>query len=367
MERAIMVLGGYGGVGKSMSDSLLKYTNCTVTIAGRDIKKAKAFAAVLKQQFPSRCIQTCYADASERASLVSAFQAVDLVIITATIPNLMDDVAKAALQTNTDIIDILVRGDVIDKLSNHRKAIVKNGRRFITQAGFHPGLAALLIRLAKPYFDDYQTANLMIAMEAIFEKPAAIHEIIYELISENAQILENRKWRKATYRDALTTQFSEVFGSKKCFPLQMRELYGLEKELGLRQAGVYASGFSSFIDNVVFPLAMLIAFISKKASQQIASKLLYMSTKNYLQNRPRVEFRLAAEGIKNGQKRTVTLTMVSDDALNFTALLDLAGLNQYFSGIVAEPGLYLMGQVVDETKLFADLRRMGIHVEESTS
>ncbi|MEM9834062.1 MAG: saccharopine dehydrogenase NADP-binding domain-containing protein [Bacteroidota bacterium] len=367
MERAIMVLGGYGGVGKSMSRNLLKYTDCTLKIAGRNIKKAEFFVAILKQQFPSRDVQTCYADASEIATLITAFQSVDLVIITATIPDFMDDVAKVALQTHTDIVDILVRGDVVDKLSKCYKAIVSDGRRFITQAGFHPGLATPLIRLAKPYFDDYQIANVVIAMDAIFENPTAIHEIMHELVHQNAQILEDGKWRKATYRDALTVQFSKDCGAKKCFPLQMREMYGLERELGLRKAGVYASGFSPFIDNIVFPLAMLIGFVSKKASRRIASKLLHMSAKDHRKNRPKVEFRLDAEGTKNGKKRTVTLTVVSDNAFNLTSLVVLAGLNQYFNGVLAEPGLYLMGQVVDETKLFADLRRMGIQVDEATS
>ncbi|MEO0332604.1 MAG: hypothetical protein AAF223_13145, partial [Bacteroidota bacterium] len=188
-----------------------------------------------------------------------------------------------------------------------------------------------------------------------------------ELVHQDAQILEDGRWRKATYRDALTVQFSKNFGAKKCFPLQIREIYGLEEELGLRQAGVYASGFSPFIDNFVFPLAMLIGFVSKRASQRIASKLLHLSTKDHRKNRPKVEFRLDAEGIKNGKKRTVTLTVVSDDAFNLTSLVVLAGLNQYFNGVLAEPGLYLMGQVVDETKLFADLRRMGVQVEEATS
>ena len=362
-----MILGGYGGVGKSKSRNLKKYTNCALLIAGRDTKKAKAFAAELKQQFPSRDIQACYADASEKASLSTTFQSVDLVIITATIPNLMEDVAKAALQTDTDIIDILVRGDVVGKLSKHREAIVSSGRRFITQAGLHPGLATPLVRLAEPYFDDYQTANVVIAMDAIIENPTAIHEIMYELVHQDAQILEDGRWRKATYHAALTVQFSKNYGAKKCFPLQIREIYGLEEEFGLRQAGVYASGFSPFIDNFVFPLAMLIGFVSKRASQRIASKLLHMSTKDYRKNRPKVEIRLDAEGTKNGKKRTVTLTVVSDDAFNLTSLVVLAGLNQYFNGVLVEPGLYLMGQVVDETKLFADLRRIGIQVEEATS
>jgi saccharopine dehydrogenase (NAD+, L-lysine-forming) len=115
-------------------------------------------------------------------------------------------------ESGADMIDILVRGDVVDRLEKYRKKMVDQKRIFITQAGFHPGLPAPFIRYAKHHFEEYQTANVVMAMNVIFEKPASTYEIIYEIGEAKATILSNGVWKKATYKDALQIQFSDRFG-----------------------------------------------------------------------------------------------------------------------------------------------------------
>ena len=365
MKKQIMILGGYGGVGKVLSRNLLIHTDSDITISGRDSEKAGHFATILRSEFPDRQIFSGYADATNKPSLMEAFKKVNMVLVTTTTPDHMDTIAEAAIETGTDMIDILVRGDVVEKLEKFRESIIAGNRIFITQAGFHPGLPAPVIKYASKEFDSYNTANIVMVMNALFEKPESTYEIIDEIGEGNAKILTDGAWRKASYKDALKIKFSDKFGIRQCFPLQMREIYPLQNELGIQNMGVYSAGFNPFVDNFVFPLIMFLNLLKKGLGKKFCGKLMHWGIKKYFDNNPGVEFYLQANGTKNGEEKNFTLKLFSHDAFDFTAIAVIACLKQYLDNTIEKPGLYLMGNVVDEKRIIADLKTMGLQIDES--
>lgn len=366
-KKQIMVLGGYGGVGKVLSENLLKHTDAKIIISGRNCDQAEHLANAFKKEFPNRQIQSAYADATNKDSLKSAFKGVDLAIVTTTTPDHIHTIAEAAIESGTDLIDILVRGDVIDKLEPYRERIIANKRIFITQAGFHPGLPAPFINYAQTHFDNYQTANIVMVMNALFEKPESTHEIIHEIGEANARILKNGTWQKASYKDALKIKFSENFGTRQCYPLQMKEIYSLEKQLGISNMGVYSAGFNPFVDNVVFPLTMLLQSVHKGMGTNLCGKLMHWGINKYYNGKPGVEFKLLAKGIKNGKETHYSVTAFSQNAFEFTALAVIACVKQYLDHSIHKPDLYLMGNVVNCTRTIEELRQMGIQISETHS
>ena len=365
MKKHVLILGGYGGVGKVLPQNLLKHSHVDITITGRNLNRAESFAALLRNKSPDKKIHFSYADATNKESLSVALEHVDLLIVTATTPDQMDIIAEAAIETKTDMIDILVRADVVDKLKNYREQLIENNRIFITQAGFHPGLPAPFIRYAKKYFDDYHTANIVMVMNALFEKPESTYEIIHEIGEANARILKNGIWKKATYKDAMKVQFSEKFGTRQCYPLQMKEIYPLEKELGILNIGVYAAGFNPFVDNFVFPLTMFLQFIKKGMGIKTCGKLMHWGINKFYNHNPGVEFKLIANGIKDGVKQDYVLQASSSDAFEFTSLAVIACLKQYLDNSINKPGLYLMGPAVDNRMMIEDLKEMGVTFSET--
>ncbi len=364
MKKQIMILGGYGGVGRVMSRNLLIHTDSEITISGHNHEKAEQVAKILRSEFPNRQILSGFADATKKTSLIDAFKKVDLIIITSTTPDNIDLIAEAAIETETDMIDIFVRGDVVDKLEKYREKIIDHQRIIITQAGFHPGLPAPIIKYASCKFDTYRSANVVMVMSSLFEKPESTYEIIHEIGEGNAKILKDGIWRKATYKDAFKVKFSDKFGIRQCFPLQMREIYPLQKEFGISNMGVYSAGFNSFVDNFVFPLIMFLHHLKKGLGKRYCGKLMHWGIKNYYNNNPGVELHLQAKGEKDGKELNFTLKMVSHDAFDFTANAVIACVKQYLGNVIYIPGLYLMGNIVDEKRIIDDLKIMGVQIEE---
>ncbi|UOY07950.1 hypothetical protein L0P88_05215 [Muricauda sp. SCSIO 64092] len=51
-DEKVLVLGGYGGVGKSLCHNLLRYTDCQLGIGGRNATRAKELIIRLQNEFP---------------------------------------------------------------------------------------------------------------------------------------------------------------------------------------------------------------------------------------------------------------------------------------------------------------------------
>lgn len=363
MIHSILVIGAYGMAGRALSRNVLQYLDARLIISGRNPEKLNAFSDILNSEFPENKHITLILDATDRESLLGAMSTVDLAIITATLPDHVELIAECALQTDTHLMDIFVRNDITERVTGFDEEFRKQELVYFTQCGFHPGIIAPLIKYLCPYFDEYQTAKVVMAMDPVFEKPEAVQEIFFELIENNAMILENGSWRLATYKDSFSTNFSSHFGTKTCYPLLMQEVINLDKTLGLKEVGVYAAGFSPFIDYFVFPFATILGKVSPGLAQRVGGWLMYVSSKKHIGKKLRVELILVASGLKDGLPKNIDLKLTADDGYILTAL-PLITLIKQFTEMPNKPsGIQLMGDVIQENDLVKDLKESGIRID----
>ncbi len=362
-KKRILIIGGYGGIGRSIARTLLKEVPVNVVIGGRRKEKAEEFAASLNQEFSGRRATACFVDTDNKDSVKAALPPADFVVMATTTPESCVMVAEAALQAGIDYLDIMFNQDTYAQLSSLKETIISSKRIFITQAGFHPGLPAVFVREGAKYFDHYNKAIISMAMNTRFEKPESIVELVKAAREGfDAEIFEGGKWKKATYRDMITTTFDPPFGKKKCFPLRMEELKALPELYDLQELGTYVTGFNWFVDNVVFPLIILSHMIKKNSGTALFTRLIYWGVNTFSPKEQKVVFQLEAEGIKNNRIKIVKITAEHDDPYFFTAAPIVACLKQYLNGSIKKPGLHFMGQIVNTQKLFEDLKEMGIKI-----
>ncbi|MCP4116564.1 MAG: hypothetical protein GY737_14355 [Desulfobacteraceae bacterium] len=203
------------------------------------------------------------------------------------------------------------------------------------------------------------------AMNARFEKSGSTHEIIHEIGEFNTKICKDGKWRKADYKDAIRVDFGSTFGIKQCFPLQMAEIKPLQEKLDLKETGVYVAGFNWFVDNFVFPLIMLVQMIKKGMGLNLLGKLMCWGLNTFSSSGRGVVLVLEAEGEKEGKPVKVKIIAEHNDAYYFTAVSIVACLKQYFDGALNKPGVWLMGNFVDNYRLMKDMENMGIRIVQN--
>lgn len=357
----VLILGGYGGVGRSLTRLLLQETQVEIVIAGRRKAKADEFAAALCQKFPGNRVSSRYADASDQASLIEAFKGVQLVIVLTPTPNFVKQIGQAALVSGCDYLDILVSESTYQDLNELASSIQHQKRIFITQAGFHPGLPAVFVRYGAQYFDKYEKAKIGMAMNARFESVEQAVEIVAMVSEFKADIFRAGAWRKATYKDAVIMEMGNRFGKTQLFPIQMLEIKRTQRMFNLDEIGVYVSGFNWFVDNLVFPMILVIQKIKKGLAAEWLTKLFVWGVNTFSSSHQGVVLLNEAEGVKDGEKVRIRIIAEHDDAHLFTAIPVVACLKQFFAGLLPA-GLWMMGHVVDEKALFSDMEQMGVKI-----
>ncbi|MCB0667246.1 MAG: SDR family NAD(P)-dependent oxidoreductase [Saprospiraceae bacterium] len=83
MYGKILIIGGYGGVGRALVESLVRYYAAEVFIGGRNKEKGLGLKEAIQRKYPEAILHYRQVDAADRKSLEHNFQDVDLAIVTA--------------------------------------------------------------------------------------------------------------------------------------------------------------------------------------------------------------------------------------------------------------------------------------------
>lgn len=360
-NKTFLLLGGYGEVAKTIAKLLLKQTDVALVIAGRKIEKAEELTTKLNQEFRGERVTACYADAANLQSLLKAFQNVDLVLVLTTTPENIKQIAKAALVSDCDYMDILVADSTFRDLSELSPTIRERKKTFITQGGFHPGLPSVFVRFGASYFEKYEKANISMAMNARFKTPEQAKEIIPMITDFNSEILEDAQWRKASYKDSIIVDMGQRFGKISLYPFHMIEMKQVAEQFKLKEAGVYISGFNWFVDYIVMPIIYIIQKVKKGFAIGFLLKFFTWGVNTFSSSYQGVVFLNIAEGLNDGRKSKLRIQAELDDAYLFTAISVVACLKQYLDNTLPT-GLSMMGHAVEVIRFFEDIKKMGIKI-----
>jgi saccharopine dehydrogenase (NAD+, L-lysine-forming) len=362
--KTILLLRGYGRIGSHVAHWLLRKTDAAVVVAGRHKEKADQLAARLNGEVPGQRVTAADADAANADSLRAAFRNVDLMLdCTSSVRN-TEAIARAALAGGADYLDYHFSSKVLPTLRALAPDIERSGRCLITQAGFHPGLLAPLVRFVAPRLTPYHTAAVGMVMNfgsvPYSEESAA--DFAEEVGSCRSSVWIGGEWRKAGWRDRRKFDFGTGFGGWMCTPLEFEELHALPTQYGIRELGGYVAGFNWFVDGLVIPLSLLLAKVQRGLGARWLGRCWAWGMKTFARPPFGVVMRLDAEGEEAGEPVSVQVILRHPDIFEFTAIPVAAYVRQYLDGLIRRPGLWLMGEVVEPIRLFADMEQMGVGV-----
>lgn len=366
--KTLLILGGYGGTGRCITRRLLEATDARLVVAGRHGEKADRLAAELNGLFPGQRVTATAADAADPGSLRAAFQDIDMVVVCLPTFRHTEQSARAALGAGIDYLDIHYPAGVVPILRGLEPDIRREGRCFITQGGFHPGLLAPLVKFVAPHFSHYRSAVVGMVMNFRYESSTeAATQFMEEMSDYNPRVFARGEWRKAGWRDFRKFDFGSGFGVRTCAPLEFAEMQPLPQLYGLQETGCYVACFNWFTDNLLFPLAILLGKLKRGLGAQRLGRWLIWATDTFSQPPYGAVMRLEAQGERDGQPVSVSVVLRHADAYEFTAIPVVACLRQYLDGSIARPGLWLMGEAVEPVRLFQDMRNMGVRVETTVA
>jgi len=371
-NKTILLLGGYGITGRMIARLLLEQTDVQLVIAGRSQVKAEGCAAELNRDFPGERASGTAADASDLQSLKKALQETDFLLVASSTSQYARQVAGAALEAGVDYLDIQYSTKKVEALKSLEAEIVKAGRFFITDGGFHPGLPAALIRYAAGCFDTLEKANVGSVIKVDWNTlpitDATIDELVEEFNDFQMLLYKDGFWKKASMtstRDFLTMDFGAPFGRQYGAPMFLEELRPLPKGYpSLKETGFYVGSFNWFVDWVIMPFGVAALKLWPRRAVHPVGRLMVWGLKKFSKPPYGTLLKVEAQGIKDGRQLALDVTASHPDGYMFTAIPVVACLLQYLGGSIQKPGLWTQANIIEPARLMRDMQRMGVEIKE---
>lgn len=365
MEKHILILGGYGNAGSLIAKFMLKERNGRIVLAGRNGLKAEQAAALLNDELHTNRVAGQQLDASNKESLGHALKDVAIVVVASSTIEYTRTIVEAALQTGVDYFDAQISSQAKrDVLESFRGRIRDEGRCFITDGGFRPGIPAAMVRYAATQLPQLEAANVGSVFQVNWKErefaSSTAGEFVDELKSYSMLVLKNRQWVQGKMSQVPQFDFGTPFGKKYCTPMFMEEFRVLPDAIPtLKETGFYSAGFGWMVDYVIIPVSLLLVKLRPDKSRSLIAKMFTWGLNNWT-NPP---YGAALQMNANGSAASMQMTVSHSDAYYLTAASAAACLMQYCDGGVKQPGLWFQADVVEPIQFFRDMEQLGVTVQ----
>jgi saccharopine dehydrogenase-like NADP-dependent oxidoreductase len=363
----LLLLGGTGATGKALVPHLLVQTNADLVLASRSLEKAQVLADQFNTKFKTRRVTAVRADANDAESLRTAFAGVTLILVAAPTTHQAGTVIRSALEAGADYLDVQIGAQKFDLLQMLAPEIEEAGRCFITEAGFHPGLPAALVRYAAGQLDSIESAVIggylnMGGSHLPFTE--SVDELMEAFRDYQAQVLKNGRWTKPDSFDMRKIKFGGDIGTRNAYSMFFEELRPLPQLYpSLKELGFYMSETHWFLDWFVNMVVFAGIKLFPQSGIRPLGKLVWWGMTTLPKPPHRLELHTEATGLKNGKQAKVVFTVSHADGYELTAIPVVAALMQYIDGSARKPGVWMMGHLVDPVRLMRDMQKIGVTVK----
>jgi hypothetical protein len=300
-------------------------------------------------------------DAADYASLRASLHGVTLCLVAASTTAVTGQVTRACLDEGVDYLDVQFGGDKLAALRALEPEILKSGRCFVTEAGYHPGLPSALVRYAATQLDSMESA---ITAGFLNMGPIPYTEAVDELVEAfkdyDAHVYKNGAWTKRSAYEIRKFDFGTGIGQKACYSMFFEELRSLPEMFpALKETGFYISSTNLLVDALIMPFVMLGLKVFPKRGVRPLGRLVWWGMTGI--NKPpfRVVLFVDAKGYRNSRPAHVHASIEHADGYELTAIPVVAFLKQYLDGSARKPGLWMMGHLAEPIRLMQDMEAMG--------
>ncbi len=365
--KTIFILGGSGNTGEKIARLLLERTDVHIILAARDEKKLGRTAE--KLNYPDR-VSWKSVDASDASVLTPSFTGVDIVVSAASTAQFTETIARACIEAKCDYLDVQYSNSKVKILKSMAGEIEASGQCFISEAGFHPGLPAALVRYANRQLDELESAITYSAinmdMSSVELTNASKQEFMRELQDYDTSFFQDGQWKKAnmwTTRDFKKIDFGIPAGKKWCVPMFFEEIRNLPELIPtLKETGFYITGFGWIMDWIIMPFSMILVKLFPNVMAKPMGNVFAWAWKKTSKPPFYTILKLKASGTIDGKESQLETTLSHEDGYWFTSIPVAACLLQYLDGSIQKPGLHWMGQIVEPIRLMDDMEKMGIKI-----
>jgi saccharopine dehydrogenase (NAD+, L-lysine forming) len=240
LKDKIIVVGGYGQVGKVICAELGKAYPYKVYAAGRSFQKAKQFSDHTEGK-----VLPVQLDVNEPIA-ADYFRDVSLVVMCLDLRN--TDFVQACIKHQVDYIDVTADHYVMSKI----EAIRSVDSTVVLSVGLAPGITNMLVKQGKHQLDQVDSADIYVLLglgEA--HGQAAIEWTVDHLLADYFVIKQGRRERVTSFSDGKKTDFPAELGRKTAYRFNFSDQHVLPQTLNIPSVSTRLCFDSDMITNLI--------------------------------------------------------------------------------------------------------------------
>lgn len=353
----ILIVGGYGVVGRRIAADLAPDYRDRVVVAGRHLDRAKDIAAAIGHGARGREI-----DVNVPSSVAAALD--DVAVVVSCVDQPGRNLLNAAIERGLRYTDItphlteLGRGIAYERIDAAAK---KSGACVVLGTGIVPGIANVIVRAIAETLggaEEIETSLLLSARDA--SGPASFDYFLQELSMPFVIHVDGADRSARAFSDPRLIEFPPPLGVRPAylFPFSDQVLY--PRTLGARTA------LTRLALEPTLLAKLLAVLVRTGAAGLIAREPVRRAIANQRKNRePSAETLFALRVDVTNQGRSSYATLLGRTQADAAASGAAGVVRSLLDGEVAEPGAWMPEQVIDPGPFLSRLASRGLSVELS--
>lgn len=245
MARKILVVGGYGGVGRTIAEFLSDKLPEQVIVAGRNFYRASQFSAELNQR-----VLPMQLDIFDRTLPEDLFDDVSMVVM--CVDQHDTRFVEACIRRGIDYIDITANYGFLSQLEALDAGAKSSGSTVVLSVGLSPGLTNLLAGYANSQIEAVEHVDIFILLGLGEEHGEAAVRWTVENFNAEYRILDANGSRQVqSFHEGKSAQFPLGLGRRKAYRFGFPDQQVLPGTLGIRSASTWLCFDSALMTNLL--------------------------------------------------------------------------------------------------------------------
>ncbi len=343
-DKKVLVIGGYGRIGKSVALDIANHTDAEVTITSRN------------SQPETSGFQFLALDLSDRPSLHKAIAPMDLVVHCAGPFHHRDGrVLETCIDAGVNYIDVSDHRSFYERAIKHKDKAIAKGVTAILNTGIFPGISNSMVKQGIEQFDRPQKIHLSYVVAGSGGAGLTVMRTTFLGLKNKFAAWIDGKWQDISpYSEREVIEFPQPYGKTGVYWFDVPETYTFADSFPVDTVITKFGSIPDWYNHLTWITAHVFpdAWVTTPKGIEFFSRVSYRMT-NFTDRFSGigVAMRVEITGENAGKPKTYCATMVHPN----TAIAAGAGtgsLAQFLlSGRLKQPGIYPVEQALS-TELF---------------
>lgn len=347
MNDNILVVGGYGKVGKVVCTELGNAFPGKVIAAGRSIERATKFASETNGK-----VKPLAFDVTDHNVSTNILK--EVVTVVMCMDQQDTQFVQECLERGVNYIDLTASYQFLSKIETFNNLANISKATAILSVGLSPGITNLLVQYSKMYFDFLDRADIYVMLGLGEKHGKAATTWMIENINTSYEVVESGALKKVkSFEDGKISAFPSQLGKRKAYRFNFPEQHVLRKTLNTRNI-TYRICFDSKL------VTRMLAGLKKTG---VFNLLKYKLVKNlfvwifdvFKTGSDVFVAKVDSQGEKNGQKTKLEVSIVGQNQTILTGQIG-ALITKYIYINQTPAGIYHIEQLFNAQDVFNQLK-----------